>query len=126
MMKASCQTNYAIPPGETLRETLGTIGMTQAQLVTHTRLPKKGSTRSLLGEKRLPKKLLLSLSELWESLLRSGIILKTGLKKFRYALFRKGCRKKTVFVSPPFEKGRWGGILLSDTGRLYGKAKKED
>lgn len=40
-MKTSCQPNYAIPPGETLRETLETSGMTQVELADRTGRPKK-------------------------------------------------------------------------------------
>ena len=41
MTEASCQPNYAIPPSETLRETLETIGMTQAELADRTGCPKE-------------------------------------------------------------------------------------
>ena len=54
MKKTCCQPNYAIPPGETLRETLESIGMTQTELAHLAGCPEKtinASSRSLLKEK---------------------------------------------------------------------------
>lgn len=42
--------NYAIPPGETLRETLDTLGMTQAQLAERTGRPKKTINEIVSGK----------------------------------------------------------------------------
>jgi HTH-type transcriptional regulator / antitoxin HigA len=46
----SCQPNYAIPPGETLRETLEAIGMTQAELAERTGRPKKTINEIIAGK----------------------------------------------------------------------------
>ena len=50
MKNTSCQPNYAIPPGETLRETLETIGMTQAELADRTGRPKKTINEIITGK----------------------------------------------------------------------------
>jgi len=53
MIKArstACQPNYAIPPGETLRETLETIGMKQAELAERTGRPKKTINEIIAGK----------------------------------------------------------------------------
>jgi len=53
MIKArstGCQPNYAIPPGETLRETLETIGMKQAELAERTGRPKKTINEIVAGK----------------------------------------------------------------------------
>jgi addiction module HigA family antidote len=50
MKKNSCQPNYAVPPGETLRETLETIGMTQAELANRTGRPKKTINEIITGK----------------------------------------------------------------------------
>jgi HTH-type transcriptional regulator/antitoxin HigA len=46
----SCQPNYAILPGETLRETLEAIGMTQAELAERTGRPKKTINEIIAGK----------------------------------------------------------------------------
>ncbi|MFB3887109.1 MAG: HigA family addiction module antitoxin [Thermodesulfobacteriota bacterium] len=46
----ACQPNYAIPPGETLRETLETIGMKQAELAERTGRPKKTINEIIAGK----------------------------------------------------------------------------
>jgi len=50
MKNTPCQPNYAIPPGETLRETLETIGMTQAELADRTGRPKKTINEIITGK----------------------------------------------------------------------------
>jgi addiction module HigA family antidote len=50
MNSTSCQPNYAIAPGETLRETLETIGMTQAELADRTGRPKKTINEIITGK----------------------------------------------------------------------------
>ena len=50
MREASSQTNYAIAPGETLRETLETIGMTRAELADRTGRPKKTINEIIAGK----------------------------------------------------------------------------
>ncbi|MEI9475798.1 MAG: HigA family addiction module antitoxin [Deltaproteobacteria bacterium] len=50
MKDAPCLPNYAIPPGETLRETLETIGMTQAELAERTGRPKKTINEIVAGK----------------------------------------------------------------------------
>ena len=50
MKNTSYQPNYAIPPGETLRETLETIGMTQAELADRTGRPKKTINEIITGK----------------------------------------------------------------------------
>jgi HTH-type transcriptional regulator / antitoxin HigA len=50
MRNISCQPNYAIAPGETLRETLETIGMTQAELAERTGRPKKTINEIVAGK----------------------------------------------------------------------------
>lgn len=67
-MKASCQTNYAIAPGETLRETLETIGMTQAELADRTGCPKKTINEIIAGEAAITAKTALQLEKgTWSS-----------------------------------------------------------
>ena len=46
----SFQPNYAVPPGETLRETLEFLGMTQAQLADRTGRPKKTINEIISGK----------------------------------------------------------------------------
>lgn len=46
----SCQPNYAVAPGETLRETIETIGMTQAELADRTGRPKKTINEIITGK----------------------------------------------------------------------------
>ncbi len=41
--------NYAVPPGETLRETLAWLGMTQAELVRGTGRPKDEINKVMTG-----------------------------------------------------------------------------
>ena len=50
MKNTSCQPNYAIPPGETLRETLETIGMSQTELADRTGRPKKTINEIIVGK----------------------------------------------------------------------------
>jgi addiction module HigA family antidote len=50
MKNTSCQLNYAIPPGETLRETLETISMTQTELADRTGRPKKTINEIITGK----------------------------------------------------------------------------
>ena len=50
MKNTSCKQNYAIPPGETLRETLETIAMTQAELADRTGRPKKTINEIITGK----------------------------------------------------------------------------
>ncbi len=47
--RSSFQPNYAIPPGETLRETLEFMGMTQAELAERTGRPKKTINEIISG-----------------------------------------------------------------------------
>jgi HTH-type transcriptional regulator/antitoxin HigA len=42
--------NYAVPPGETLRETLESLGMTQSVLAERTGLPKKTINEIIKGK----------------------------------------------------------------------------
>ena len=46
----SFQPDYAVPPGETLKETLATIGMTQAELAERTGRPKKTMNEIIMGK----------------------------------------------------------------------------
>lgn len=46
----SFKPNYAVPPGETLRETLEPIGMTQAELAQRTGRPKKTINEIIKGK----------------------------------------------------------------------------
>lgn len=50
MNNISCLSNYAIPPGETLRETLQAIGMTQVELAERTGRPKKTINEIISGK----------------------------------------------------------------------------
>ncbi len=50
MKKTCCQSNYAIPPGETLRETLEAIGMTQTELAKRSGHPKKTINEIIAGK----------------------------------------------------------------------------
>ena len=47
---SSFEPNYAVPPGETLRETLEFLGMTQAQLADRTGRPKKTINEIISGK----------------------------------------------------------------------------
>jgi len=49
MKKTRCQPNYAIPSGETLRETLKAIGMTRAELAHLAGCPKKTISEIVTG-----------------------------------------------------------------------------
>ena len=42
--------NYAVPPGETLRETIESLGMTQAELAQRTGRPKKAINEIIQGK----------------------------------------------------------------------------
>ena len=46
----SFQPDYAVPPGETLKETLETIGMSQAELAERTGRPKKTINEIIMGK----------------------------------------------------------------------------
>lgn len=48
--RTSFQPNYAVPPGETLRETLEFLGMTQAELAERTGRPKKTINEIISGK----------------------------------------------------------------------------
>ena len=50
MKKTCCQSNYAIPPGGTLRETLEAIGMTQTELAKRSGHPKKTINEIIAGK----------------------------------------------------------------------------
>jgi HTH-type transcriptional regulator / antitoxin HigA len=50
MMRTFCQLNYAIPPGVSLRETLETIGMTQAELAKRAGRPQKTINEIIAGK----------------------------------------------------------------------------
>ena len=50
LKEVSCLPNYAIPPGETLRETLGPLGMTQAELAERTGRHKKTINEIITGK----------------------------------------------------------------------------
>jgi len=50
MRRICYQPNYVVPPGETLRETLEAIGMTQAELVERTGCPKKTINEIVTGK----------------------------------------------------------------------------
>jgi HTH-type transcriptional regulator/antitoxin HigA len=49
MKKTCCQPNYAITPGETLRETLEAIGMTQTELAHLAGFPTKTINKIVTG-----------------------------------------------------------------------------
>jgi HTH-type transcriptional regulator/antitoxin HigA len=42
--------NYAVPPGETLRETIKSLGISQSELIQQTGLPKKTINEILRGK----------------------------------------------------------------------------
>ena len=42
--------NYAVPPGETLKETIGSVGMSQAELAQRTGRPKKTINEIIKGK----------------------------------------------------------------------------
>jgi len=72
------QPNYAIPPGETLRETLETIGMTQAELAERTGRPKKTINEIITGKAAITAETALQLenvlgvpASLWNNLERN-------------------------------------------------------
>ncbi len=60
-MKASCQTNYAIPPGETPHETLETNGMNQAELAKRTGLPENTINKIIAGETAVTEEIAVNL-----------------------------------------------------------------
>jgi HTH-type transcriptional regulator / antitoxin HigA len=95
MRKASCKTNYAIPPGETLRETLETIGMNQAELAKRTGLPERSISKIIAGETAITEEFALQLERIlgiqasfWYNLERN--YQENRIRKFRYPSFRKG------------------------------------
>jgi HTH-type transcriptional regulator/antitoxin HigA len=90
MMKASCQTNYAIAPGETLRETPETIGMTRAELADRTGRPKKTINEIIAGKAAITAKTALQLERVlgvpasfWNNLERNYQKTKARLKESR-------------------------------------------
>jgi HTH-type transcriptional regulator/antitoxin HigA len=48
--KNNFKPNYAVPPGKTLRETLESLGMTQAELAKRTGRPKKTINEIIKGK----------------------------------------------------------------------------
>jgi len=48
--KSGFKPNYAVPPGETLKETLESLGMTQAELAQRTGRPKKTINEIIKGK----------------------------------------------------------------------------
>lgn len=48
--KSAFKPNYALPPGETLKETIESIGMTQAELAQRTGRPKKTINEIIKGK----------------------------------------------------------------------------
>ncbi len=90
MMKTSCQPNYSIPPGETLRETLETIGMTQVELADRTGRPKKAINEIIEGKAPITVKTALQLervlgvpASVWNNLERNYQKTKARLKESR-------------------------------------------
>ena len=90
MMEASSQTNYAIAPGETLRETLETIGMTWAELADRTGRPKKTINEIIEGKAPITAKTALQLERVlgvpasfWNNLERNYEETKARLKESR-------------------------------------------
>jgi transcriptional regulator with XRE-family HTH domain len=51
--KYTFEPNYAVPPGETLKETIEFLGMTQKELSTRTGLSVQSLKRTLKGEQPL-------------------------------------------------------------------------
>jgi HTH-type transcriptional regulator/antitoxin HigA len=90
MMKTSCQPNYAIPPGETLKEILETIGMTQVELAASTGRPKKTITEIIGGKAAITATTALQLERVlgvpasfWNNLERNYQETKARLKEGR-------------------------------------------
>jgi HTH-type transcriptional regulator / antitoxin HigA len=90
MMKISCQPKYAIPPGETLRETLEAIGMTQAELADRMDRPKKTINEIIAGRASITAKTALQLERVlgisasfWNNLERNYQETKTRPKESR-------------------------------------------
>ena len=82
--------NYAIPPGETLRETLETIGMTQVELAERTGRPKKKINEIIEGKAPITAKTTLQLERVlgipasfWNNLERNYQEAKVRLKESR-------------------------------------------
>jgi len=90
MMEASCQPNYAIPPGENLGETLETIEMTQMELAARTGRPKKTINEIIAGKTAITAKTALQLERVlgvpasfWNNLERNYEETKARLKESR-------------------------------------------
>ena len=57
----SFQPDHAVPPGETLKETLETIGMSQAELAERTGRPKKTINEIIMGKSAITSETALQL-----------------------------------------------------------------
>jgi HTH-type transcriptional regulator / antitoxin HigA len=66
MMKTSCQPNYDIPPGVSLRETLETSGMTQAELAERTVHPQETINEIITGKVAITTEIALRLEQALE------------------------------------------------------------
>jgi addiction module HigA family antidote len=104
---SSFQPNYAVPPGETLRETLEFLGMTQAQLADRTGRPKKTINEIISGKAAITAETALQLERVlgvpasfWSNLerRRNSALIKNGSKNSPPQLLRNsdGCPKKTL------------------------------
>jgi HTH-type transcriptional regulator / antitoxin HigA len=88
MKKTRYQPNYTIPSGETLRETLKTIGMTQAELADLAGCPKKTINEIVTGNAVITADTALKLERVlgipasfWNNLERNYKETKTRLKE---------------------------------------------
>lgn len=88
MKSVACQPNYAIPPGDTLRETLETIGMTQAELADRTGRPRKTINEIITGKAAITAETALQLERVlgirasfWNNLERNYQETKARLKE---------------------------------------------
>lgn len=59
------QPNYAVPPGETLKETLNSVGMTQAELAERTGRPKKTVNEIITGKAAITSETALQLERVF-------------------------------------------------------------
>jgi len=76
--KNSFKPNYAVPPGETLRETIKSLGITQAELIQQTGLSKKTINGIVRGKAAITPEMAIQLDRVlripasfWNNLERS-------------------------------------------------------
>ena len=126
MRKTCCQSNYAIPPGETLRETLEAIGMTQTELAKRSGHPKKTINEITAGKTAITADTALQLERVlgvpasfWNNLEKNYQETKAWLKE-EERIEKIGKKSDSVWLFYTYQE-----VQGDQSVRLYGEAKKE-